>query len=247
MVRGEPDRGMNTAEPLTVTHRVERIAPYLSGHWLDFGCAEGGYHAELLARGLDAVTGVDIEAPRIEKARQQCLPNAHYAAFDGHTIPFGDDAFDGVLINEVIEHVADERRALAEIHRVTRPGGVLVLMAPNRWFPFEGHSIVVGSRRMNWPSPLIPWLPERVTRSVTTARNYWPRQLKRRVLDAGFVVEEVGFVFPTFERFVRLPPRVNDWYQRNFQRFDRWRVVRRFGVSTLVVARKSSQQRGCLP
>jgi SAM-dependent methyltransferase len=238
MVRGEPDRGMNTALPLAVTYRVDRVTHYLSGHWLDFGCAEGGYHAELLARGLDAITGVDVEAPRIETARQQHLPHAQYTAFDGSTLPFDDETFDGVFMNEVIEHVADERRALSEIHRVTRPGGVLALMAPNRWFPFEGHRVVVGSRVTDWPTPLIPWLPERVTRSVTTARNYWPHQIKRRVRDAGFVVEEVGFVFPTFELFVTLPPPVAAWYQRNIRRFDSWPVVRRFGVSTLVVGRK---------
>jgi SAM-dependent methyltransferase len=229
---------MHTALPFTVTHRVGRIAPYLSGHWLDFGCAEGGYHAELLANGLDAITGVDVEAPRIDQARRQCLPRARYVAIDGRTLPFADDTFDGVFMNEVMEHVADERRALAEIYRVIRPGGVLALLSPNRWFPFEGHAIIVASRRIEWPTPLIPWLPEPVTRGITTARNYWPHQLKRRVRDAGFVIVEVGFVFPTFERFVKLPAPVNAWYRGNFRRFDGWPVVRRFGVSTLVVGRK---------
>lgn len=238
MVRGEPDRGINTALPMMVAYRVDRIAHRLSGHWLDYGCAEGGYHAELLARGLDAITGVDVEAPRIEIARQQNLPNAQYEAFDGRTIPFGDNTFDGVFTNEVIEHVADDRRSISEMYRVTRPGGVLVLMGPNRWFPFEGHSIVVGSKVTDWPAPLIPWLPERITRGVTTARNYWPRELKRLVRDAGFVIEETGFVYPTFERYLTLPPPVDAWYRRNYRRLDSSPVVRRFGISTLVIARK---------
>jgi 2-polyprenyl-3-methyl-5-hydroxy-6-metoxy-1,4-benzoquinol methylase len=238
MVKGEPDRGVNTADPQMVTYRVARIAHLLSGHWLDYGCAEGGYHAEMLERGLDAITGVDVEAPRIELAREQGLVGARYAAFDGHTLPFGNDTFDGVFMNEVIEHVGDERRALSEIHRTTRPGGVLALMAPNRWYPFEGHSIVVGSKVSDWPMPLVPWLPERLTRSITTARNYWPYQLTRLVRDAGFVIEEVGFVFPTFERYAKLPPPVDEWYGRNRRRLDSMPVLRRFGVSTLIVGRK---------
>jgi hypothetical protein len=43
MVTGEPDRGSATATPLNVSCRVDRISKYLSGHWLDFGCADGGY------------------------------------------------------------------------------------------------------------------------------------------------------------------------------------------------------------
>ena len=42
-------------------------------------------------------------------------------------------------MNEMFEHVADERWALAEILRVLKPGGILVLISPNRWFPIEGH------------------------------------------------------------------------------------------------------------
>jgi 2-polyprenyl-3-methyl-5-hydroxy-6-metoxy-1,4-benzoquinol methylase len=238
MVKGEPERGQHTAEPLTVKYRVDRVAKYLSGHWLDFGCAEGGYHEQLLSRGLDAITGVDIEEPRIAEAKSRHLPNAHYTSFDGSTLPFDDDSFDGVFMNEVIEHVADERRALSEIFRVVRPGGVLTLMAPNRWFPVEGHALTIGSKLTTRPSPFIPWLPELLTRSFTTARNYWPRQLERRVKDAGFSIEEVGFLFPTLERFPVLPPRGVAWYQRHFRRLDRIPVVQRFGISSLVVGKK---------
>ena len=71
MVRGEPERGKHTAEPLNVKYRVDRVSKYLSGHWLDFGCSDGGYDEELLSRGLDAITGIDIEAPRIADAKNR--------------------------------------------------------------------------------------------------------------------------------------------------------------------------------
>lgn len=238
MVRGEPERGHHTAEPLTVKYRVDRVSKYLSGHWLDFGCAEGGYDEELLSRGLDAITGIDIEALRIADAQNRHLPNARYVSFDGSTVPFGDASFDGVFMNEVIEHVADQRQALSEIFRVLRPGGVLTLLAPNRWFPVEGHPLAIGSKLTDCPSPFIPWLPELLTKNFTTARNYWPGQLERHVKDAGFSVEEVGFLFPTLERFPVLPAGGVAWYQRRFQRLDRMRVVRRFGISTMVVGKK---------
>jgi SAM-dependent methyltransferase len=130
---------------------------------------------------------VDVEEPRIADAKRRNLPNAQYTEFDGRTLPFGDGSFDGAFMNEVFEHVADERRALAEIRRVLKPGGILVLISPNRC-----HYIVLGPRTIG-PAPLIPWLPERMTRNWTVARNYWPSQLERHVREAGFAINETGF------------------------------------------------------
>jgi 2-polyprenyl-3-methyl-5-hydroxy-6-metoxy-1,4-benzoquinol methylase len=89
MVNREPDRGVTTATPLNVAYRIDRISRHLSGHWLDFGCADGGYDEEMLARGLDAVSGVDVEEDRIVEAKRRNLPNADYTVFDGGLRRFG--------------------------------------------------------------------------------------------------------------------------------------------------------------
>ena len=102
----EPDRGTPTATPLNVSYRIGRISHYLCGHWLDFGCADGGYVEGMLAHGLRAVTGVDVEEDRIGRARLRNLPNAEFSSFDGATLPFEDETFDGAFLNEVLEHVA---------------------------------------------------------------------------------------------------------------------------------------------
>ena len=243
MVNGKPDRGTATAPPLNVSYRVDRISKYLSGHWLDFGCADGGYDEEMLARGLEAVTGVDVEESRIAESKRRNLPNARYTEFDGHTLPFADGTFDGTFMNEVFEHVADERQALAEIHRVLKPGGTLVLISPNRWFPVEGHYIVLGSKEIG-PAPLIPWLPERLTRNWTVARNYWPSQLERHVREAGFAINEIAFIWPVLEQYPWLPKRGVAWYQKNFRKWDRVPGLRRFGLSTMVVGVKPAHPGG---
>jgi SAM-dependent methyltransferase len=241
MINNEPERGSATATPLNVSYRVDRISKYLSGHWLDFGCADGGYDQEMLARGLDAVTGVDVEESRILEAKCRNLLNADYTAFDGMTLPFENASFDGTFMNEVFEHVADETRALSETFRVLKPGGVLVLISPNRWFPVEGHWINVGSRSFG-PAPLIPWLPERLTRRWTVARNYWPRQLDRQVRNAGFAIMEISFIWPVLETHRWLPPRGVAWYQRHFRRWDHIPGLRKFGLSTMVVGVKPAAQ-----
>ena len=237
MVNREPDRGDPTATPLNVEYRIDRIAGRLAGRWLDFGCADGGYVEAMLARGADAVSGVDVEEDRIAEAKRRNLARADFMVFDGHTIPFDDQTFDGVFMNEVYEHVADEARALAETRRVLRPGGVLVLISPNRWFPIEGHNVSIGPVTV-CPAPLIPWLPERLTHDWTAARNYWPRQLVRDVSNAGFAIDETSFIWPVLETYPWLPSRALAYYQRHFRKWDHMPGLRRFGVSTLVVGIK---------
>jgi SAM-dependent methyltransferase/uncharacterized protein YbaR (Trm112 family) len=52
------------------------------------------------------------------------------AIVDAHQIPYADGAFDGVVAQAVLEHVIDPGRCVAEIHRVTRPGGLLYVEVP---------------------------------------------------------------------------------------------------------------------
>jgi SAM-dependent methyltransferase len=231
-------RGENTAYPRNVAYRVGRIAPYLSGRWLDYGCAEGGYAEALIAHGVREVVGVDVEEARIVQARQRDLTAATFLCVAGPVLPLADESMDGAFLNEVMEHVESEQSTLAEIRRVLRPGATLVVMSPNRWFPFEGHSVHVGSRHWHHPTPGVPWLPKRVTDHITEARNYWPRQLATTVADAGFSLVETGFVWPVFERFPWLPSSVIRLYQDHVEKIDDVPVLKRFGVSNLIVAKK---------
>lgn len=61
VTRTRLEPGKSTAWPLNVTYRIGRIAHLVSGRWLDLGCANGGYSAELLRRGVGEVVGVDTE------------------------------------------------------------------------------------------------------------------------------------------------------------------------------------------
>jgi SAM-dependent methyltransferase len=233
----ERSRGESTASSLNVRYRVDRVSGYLSGRWLDFGCADGGYSVEILRRGATEVVGVDVEEDRVRAAQEAQRQGASYQVYDGKTLPFGDAEFDGVFANEVIEHVGDEFAALREIARVLKPGGHLVVISPNRWFPVEGHSFYLGSRRIT-PAPLVPWLPSRFTRKRVDAANYWPRELIKHVRDAGFAILETGFVWPVFEIYPWLPERLANAYRRRMTRIDDLPILRRFGVSTLVVGVK---------
>lgn len=242
-----PIPGTNTATPLNLSYRVGRIAPYLSGRWLDYGCAEGGYSEALLSYGASSVVGVDVVEGRIKEAASRGIPNAAFHLFDGNKLDFTDDSFDGAFVNEVLEHVADEQVSLREIHRVLRPGGCLILISPNRWFPFEGHGTTIAGREFPFPTPIVPWLPERLTSKWLHARNYWPHQLVGQARAAGFAIQEVGFVWPPFDLFPWLPAPVIDVYRRWMDRLDDVPGLRRLGVSTMVIATKSGQPSDRVP
>jgi SAM-dependent methyltransferase len=225
--------------PLNVSYRIGRIADLISGRWLDLGCADGGYTAELLRKGATEVIGVDAKEERVALAAARNLARASFHVALSEDLPFPDAHFDGVFMNEVFEHVHNERRTLEEVARVLRPDGRLVLISPNRWFPFEGHGLRTARFELGFPVPLLPWLPYSVTAHWMTARNYWPHQLTRQVESAGLIVERFGFIWPVLEQYRWLPPLLRSKYQAHIEVFDQLPGLRRLGVSTLVVGRRS--------
>lgn len=235
----QPILGGHTATPLNLAYRVGRIAPYVSGRWLDYGCAEGWYAEALVKQGASEVVGVDVEEDRIKQAVARGVPNISFYPYNGSELDLADDSFDGAFVNEVLEHVTDEQVSLREIHRVLRPGAHLILISPNRWFPFEGHGATIGGREFEFPMPILPWLPGRLTRKWLRARNYWPRELIGQAREAGFLVKEVGFIWPVFEKWRWMPRPAIVLYQRSIKVLDHMPGLRRFGVSTMVIATKA--------
>jgi SAM-dependent methyltransferase len=232
--------GGSTAEQALVDHRLKKVAP-ITGRWLDYGCADGGYAAGMLDAGAEHVTGVDVVRERIEHAHKRETQGGRldFLCVQDDTLPFEDMTFDGVLINEVLEHVIDEKRTLSEVARVLRPNGRLVLYGPNRFFPVEGHGLrFSGTHTIGVPVPLVPWLPARLTARFMQARNYWPWQLRRLVEDAGFEICSLGTAFPQFALYLALPERIGGAYRRRIATIEHTPLIRWFGVSVFIDARK---------
>ena len=120
------------------------------------GCGVGIYAQQIRQRYTVAVDGFDIELNRVSAARK-IIPNALVCA--GEHIPYRDNTFDTVLSHEVIEHVKDDRCSVAEMVRVLKPGGRLLLFCPNRWYPFETHGHYWRDEYHFGNTPFINYLP----------------------------------------------------------------------------------------
>jgi SAM-dependent methyltransferase len=89
------------------------------------------------ASGGARAFGVDIAFPMVRRARAEFPEGALRAAVaDVRRLPFPAETFDAVYSMGTIEHFAEPERALAEIARVLRPGGVAIIGVPNRRDPF---------------------------------------------------------------------------------------------------------------
>ena len=99
-------------------------------HVLEVGCGTGVLTRVLAGwPNVKAVVGSDPAAPLIRKAQRLAsnLANVTFQEADGRSLPFGDDAFDVVVFDSTLSHVPGPERALAEVHRVLRPGGSLAV------------------------------------------------------------------------------------------------------------------------
>jgi SAM-dependent methyltransferase len=94
---------------------------------LDAGAGQGTLSAKLAALDFE-VTSSDTSPAAVAVLRER-LPGRVLEA-DVTALPFEDESFDAAVLGEVLEHVEDDRGALAEIARVLRPHGVLALSVP---------------------------------------------------------------------------------------------------------------------
>ena len=96
---------------------------------VDVGC--GGGHVLGMFEDAELV-GVDVSSVMLDKARHNLRGRA-VTLLHGELAEVGlaDDSFDVAICTEVLEHVIDPRAVLAEIQRVMRPGGVVVVTFPN--------------------------------------------------------------------------------------------------------------------
>jgi SAM-dependent methyltransferase len=131
----EPGLASLVANPFYLIRRelyrgIRKHAPSLEGRVMDFGCGSKPY-AKLFS-GAKEYIGVDIESTGHNHRTSKV--DVYY---QGNSLPFPDEHFDGVFSSEVFEHIFNLEEMLCEISRVVRPGGKLLITVPFLWGEHE--------------------------------------------------------------------------------------------------------------
>jgi ubiquinone/menaquinone biosynthesis C-methylase UbiE len=101
----------------------------LGSRILDCGCGPGSITRELVGRVPGAtVIGIDSDAEKLAVA--QSRGGAEFIQGSVYQLPFETASFDAVLAHAVFQHLVEPERGLAELHRVTAPGGVVGVRSP---------------------------------------------------------------------------------------------------------------------
>lgn len=110
---------------------------------LDLGCGFGGRTLAYRRTTGGHCVGLEIDArmaaPALRFARAMGATDASFAAGVGEALPFENDSFDAVLSYDVLEHVQDPRKTLAEVCRVLKPGGLFLAVFPPYFHPKGSH------------------------------------------------------------------------------------------------------------
>ncbi|MDD4052570.1 MAG: class I SAM-dependent methyltransferase [candidate division Zixibacteria bacterium] len=129
---------------------------------LDFGCGRGALACELARRGY-RVTACDIDGRKLGQLPEPCGPYPIATVLltaGAPTLPFRDREFDVIVCREVLEHIPDYARTLAELRRALKPGGILLVSVPARlserlchwfdekWYEKSGHLRVFAKKAL---------------------------------------------------------------------------------------------------
>ena len=174
-------------------------AAYLLAHLragmdlLDVGCGPASITADLAERvapgrvvGLDAAAGA-LEAARATLRERGLSEQVEVTCGDVMALPFEDASFDVVHAHQVLQHLADPVGALAEMRRVTRPGGIVAVRdavySAMTWFPEpagmeQWRSVYTATARANGGEPdagsrLLSWAREAGFTDVTASASTW--------------------------------------------------------------------------
>jgi SAM-dependent methyltransferase len=211
---------------------IRQYVPLENARLLDIGCGLGAYVRRFLDFTPDAY-GMDIDLPRVIEGAEAGLKGLCVGLSE--SLPFADGVFDGVLLNEVIEHVRNDRDTIREALRVTKPGGRVVIFAPNRFYPFETHGIYLGEKYVFGNIPLVNYLPDPLrNKLVPHARAYTRAGLESITAGLPCRWAEWTVIFPGFDNVLARKPGLGKALRKATYTLEHnW--LKRTGLSHLLV------------
>ena len=196
-----------------VLKRIYPLVPRLQEKKvLEFGAGHGVFSNYLHSNGLKA-TGFDIFSSNISKVEGK----APFVVARGEELSYKSNTFDIVILWDIIEHLwmkNAQERGFSEINRVLKKGGLLILSAPNKFWPWDDEAFLFGVRYL--PQGLADWYVRIMKKAADLEDRKGGYDFKMRTLrgykklfaETGFLITSIEIekfvIFGFFERFTRI-------------------------------------------
>lgn len=233
-LRGEPSYVWRAGQARRLEMFYKAAGQLIHGKVLENGCGVGMYVQRLVPHA-GIVFGLEYDIERAQEAHRR---SEHILNAAGEGLPFPGKYFDLILSHEVLEHVQDDRAAVAEMVRVLKKGGRLVLFVPNRGYPFETHGIYWRGRYHFGNIPLVNYLPTRWRdRLAPHVRAYSRRDLERLFTGLPVRFRERTVIFGAYDNIIARWSALGRLLRAVLQALERT-PLRQFGLSHFWVVEK---------
>ena len=218
---GSAVRSFMTVRQQRVLEFVDALGLPAGARALDAGCGPG-YLLEQLARRALQVSGMDGAEGmlRSAKARVDAIPPRFPADFkqgDIEKLPYEDASFDLVCSTGVIEYLKDDTQVLAEMYRVLKPGGYLILPVTNLWSPINYLDFIIEFlKRRSWVRGPFNFIWTRMGHGPVLPRHFHvrkhsPAKFRHALATSGFTLKDsIYFYFLPWPRPLdQLMPKIS--------------------------------------
>ena len=179
---------------------------------LDAGCGTGVFTRDIISRGSQVI-GLDISFPMLRRAREKSGGVRFHPIWgDISTLPFREESFDKVISVTALEFIAEAKAAVAELFRVARRGGVVVMATLNSRSPWaarrreearKGHSIF-SKAVLRSPDDLLSLAP--VHGVVRTAIHFGKEDSPEKAVEVEREGQAMGSMTGAFAAVLWLKP-----------------------------------------
>lgn len=235
-LRGEPSYVWRAGQERRLGMILQVAGERISGDILENGCGVGMYVEHLSPYG-GTVVGLEYDFERTIEAHTR---SKHILCAAGEELPFPPSSFDLILSHEVLEHVRDDRQAVGEMVRTLRPGGRIVIFAPNRGYPVETHGIYWRGEYHFGNIPLVNYLPRRWRdRIAPHVRIYTAHDLLALFTGLPVQIIEHTTIFGAYDNIIARSPALGQTLRVILQTMEK-SPLRVLGLSHFLVVEKNS-------
>ncbi len=198
-LRGEPSYVWRAGQQRRLEMIVHAAGERVRGRVLENGCGVGMY-VERLAPFGGKIFGLEYD---FERARQAGARNPGIINAAGEFLPYPASSFDLILSHEVLEHVADDARAVHEMVRVLAIGGRAVIFVPNIGYPYETHGVYWRGKYKFGNIPLVNYLPRGLRNKLAPhVRIYSRRDLEKLFAGLPVKIIEKTILFGAYDNII---------------------------------------------